>query len=1021
MTKLSIYFPKLQPLISLFFLIFIPFNVISQSVEAERTILLKLKQQLDNPPAIQSWNASSSPCSWTGINCTQGSVTAVSLRNMTIKVKIPPTICDLKNLNVLDLSYNYIPGEFPKLLYNCSKLQHLNLSMNYFVGPIPDDIERLSTLLYLDVSGNNFSGDIPPSIGRLPELRELHLDGNEFHNATFPEEIGNLSNLEHLAMAYNGFAPMKIPDRFSQLKRLKYLWMTETNLIGEIPEGIADLSSLEWLDLAENKLEGSIPSRLLMLKNLTNLYLFHNKLSGEIPRPVEALNLVEIDLGMNTLTGTIPEEFGKMQNLVFFSLFWNQLTGEVPVGLSQPPALKVFRIFNNNLSGILPPEFGIHSKLEAFEVSSNQFTGQLPENLCAGGVLLGVVAFSNNLSGQIPASLGNCSTLRTVQLQNNHFSGEIPPALWTTINLESLMLGNNLFSGELPSKLAWNLTRVEINNNKFSGQIPTGIGSWSNLTVFQASNNLLSGEIPKEITYLSKLITLLLDGNQLSGELPTNTVSWISLTTLDLSGNQLTGQIPASIGSLPDLLNLDLSDNQFYGKIPAKIGNLRLTSLNLSSNKLSGKIPDEFDNLAYENSFLNNSHLCADNRVLNLPDCSSTLHQPQKLSSKYLPLVLALAVVVTIVSVILTLFKFRDYREKKYLATWKLTTFQRLDFTEVNILPSLTDNNLIGSGGSGKVYKIGINGSGGFVAVKRIWNKQKLDHKLEKEFKAEVEILGSIRHANIVKLLCCISSENSNLLVYEYMENESLYMWLHGKKRRTSSGTEMNSVLDWPRRLQIAVGAAQGLCYMHHDCSPPIIHRDVKSSNILLDSEFKARIADFGLAKMQTRQGEPHTMSAVAGSFGYLAPEYAYTTKVNEKIDVYSFGVVLLELVTGREANRGNENTSLAEWAWQRYSEERPLVELFDLEINDPCYLDEMTTVCKLGLACTSTAPSSRPSMKEVLHLLQRCGPQEIFEVKKSGREVDVAPLLRSPTYISSYKEIKRGSEEDDGYLVYSV
>ncbi|GLT48181.1 hypothetical protein SLA2020_218220 [Shorea laevis] len=886
MAKLFLFFPKLHPLLSLFFLIFIPSNVSSQSIETERTILLKLKQQLGNPQAIQSWNASFSPCSWTGINCTQGSVTAVSLPNMDIKVKIPPTLCDLKNLNVLDLASNYIPGEFPKLLYNCSKLQYLDLSMNCFVGPIPDDIERLSTLLYLDVSANNFSGDIPPSIGRLPELRELHLDGNEFHNVTFPKEIGNLSNLEHLAMTYNGFAPMKIPDRFSQLKKLKYLLMTQTNLIGQIPDGIADLSSLEWLDLTGNKLEGSIPSRLLMLKNLTNLYLFHNKLSGQIPRPVEALNLAEIDLSSNNLTGTIPEEFGKMQNLVHFCLFSNRLTGEVPVGLSQLPALKDFRISNNTLSGLLPPEFGLHSKLEVFEVHSNQFTGQLPVNLCAGGVLQRVVAFSNNLSGQILASLGNCSTLQMVLLQNNHFS-----------------------------------------------------------------------------------------------------VSWTSLTTLDLSGDQLTGQIPVAIGSLPDLLNLDLSDNQFSGKILAKIGNLRLTSLNLSADKLSGKIPDEFDNLAYENSFLNNSHLCADNPILNLPDCSSTLHQPQKLSSKYLPLILALAVVVTTVTVTLTLFKFRDYK-KKYLATWKLTPFQRLDFTEVNILSSLTDNNLIGGGGSGKVYKIGING---------------------------------IRHANIVKLLCCISSENSKLLVYEYMENESLYRWLHGKKSRTSSGTGMSSVLDWPRRLQIAVGAAQGLCYMHHDWSPHITHRDVKSSNILLDSEFKARIVDFGLAKMITRQGEPHTMSAVVGSFFYLAPEYAYTTRVNEKIDVYSFGVVLPELVTGREANRGNENTSLAEWAWQHYSEERPLVELFDLKINDPCYLDEMTTVCKLGLACTSTLPSSRPSMKEVLHLLQRCGPQEIFEVKKSGREADVAPLLRSPTYISSYNEIRRGSEEDDGYLVYSV
>jgi serine/threonine protein kinase len=186
----------------------------------------------------------------------------------------------------------------------------------------------------------------------------------------------------------------------------------------------------------------------------------------------------------------------------------------------------------------------------------------------------------------------------------------------------------------------------------------------------------------------------------------------------------------------------------------------------------------------------------------------------------------------------------------------------------------LTENNLIGSGGSGKVYRIAINRAGDFVAVKRIWSNEEMDHKLEKEFLAEVQILGTIRHANIVKLMCCISSEKSKLLVYEYMENHSLDRWLHGKKRSSSMGASSvrHSVLDWPTRFQIAIGAARGLCYMHHDCSTPIVHRDVKSSNILLDSEFKARIADFGLAKMLAKQGEAHTMSAVAGSFGYIAP-----------------------------------------------------------------------------------------------------------------------------------------------------
>ena len=205
-------------------------------------------------------------------------------------------------------------------------------------------------------------------------------------------------------------------------------------------------------------------------------------------------------------------------------------------------------------------------------------------------------------------------------------------------------------------------------------------------------------------------------------------------------------------------------------------------------------------------------------------------------------------------------------------STWKFTTFQKVNFKESDILSGLIENNVIGSGGSGKVYRVGVNDSNNFVAVKRIWNSRKLEQKLEKEFHAEVKILGSIRHSNIVKLLGCMSNENSKLLVYEYSKNHSLDQWLHRKSRASSTSSSVQHVvLDWPKRLQIAVGAAQGLHYMHHGCSPPIIHRDVKSSNILLDSEFNAKIADFGLAKM-FKQGELATMSVVAGSFGYIAP-----------------------------------------------------------------------------------------------------------------------------------------------------
>ncbi|KAE8658086.1 putative Poly(A) polymerase beta [Hibiscus syriacus] len=1005
------------------FLLFtsIPFKATSQDIKTERTVLLRLKQQLGNPPSLSHWNTSSSPCDWPEINCTSNSITELHLGDKNITASVPPIICDLTNLTYLDLYNNSIPGEFP-MLYDCSKLEILVLSQNYFVGPIPDDIDRLSTLVYLDISGNNFSGDIPTSIGRLPVLNTLNIVQNQF-NGTFPKEIGNLSNLAILMMAYNEFVTMRIPPEFGQMSKLRYLWMTETNLIGEIPESFNNLSGLEHLDMAINNLEGPIPRSLLSLKNLTEVYLYHNKLSGEIPKTIDASSLTKVDLSMNNLTGSIPEDFGKLQYLEFLNLAYNQLTAELPTSIAQLPALRDFRVFRNMLSGVLSPEFGLHSKLEGFEVSENQFSGQLPEHLCAGGVLQGVIAYTNNLTGRIPESLGNCPTLRTIQLHNNKFSGEIPPRLWTTFNLSVFLLTNNSFSGKLPSRVTWNMSRVEISNNKFSGEIPPGIASWSNLVVFQASNNLFSGKIPKEVTNLSRLTALLLDGNDLSGELPSEIISWRSLTTLDVSNNKLSGEIPAAIASLPDLLYLDLSENQFSGEIPSEIGNQRLASLNLSSNQLVGKIPKQLNNLAYEGSFMKNSGLCADHPILKLPDCNFKIHKPDKLSSKCIAMIVALSILTSTIILLLSFFLVRDYRRKKYgqyLATWKLTSFQRLGFTKGNILSNLTDNNLIGSGGSGKVYRVAVNRLGESVAVKKIWNSKEVDHKLEKEFLAEVEILSNIRHSNIVKLLCCISSDDSKLLVYEYMENRSLDRWLHGNKRSLVSGSNSvhHDVLDWPRRLQIAVGAAQGLCYMHHECLAPIIHRDVKSSNILLDSEFNAKIADFGLAKMLTRHASAHSISAVAGSFGYLAPEYAYTTKVNAKVDVYSFGVVLLELVTGKEANSADENMSLAELAWQDFSEDKPMVEILDPEVKETSYLEEMMLVYKVGILCTDASPSNRPSMKEVSHILRSCCLPNGHAAKKVGSDFDVSPLLgRDNPYLSSYKHGKKGSKEDDNLI----
>ncbi|CAN8265201.1 unnamed protein product [Cochlearia groenlandica] len=1006
------------PVVSFFFfLTFFPLSIISQL--DDRSTLLNLKRDLGDPPSLRLWNNASSPCDWSEITCVAGNVSEINFNNQNFTAPIPTTICDLPNLVSLDLSYNLFSGEFPTVIYNCTKLRYLDLSQNNFNGTLPADIHRLSReLVYLDLGANGFSGEIPSKIGLLSNLKTLNLYQSDY-DGTVPSEIGDLSELEELRLAYNDkFSPAKIPTEFGKLKKLNYLWLTEMNLIGEIPAVVFEkMTDLVHVDLSVNKLTGRIPDILFGLKNLTDLYLYVNELTGEIPNSISAMNMVSVDLSVNNLTGPIPELIGNLTKLQFLNLFENKLTGEIPPAIGKLPELKELKIYANKLTGEIPADLGFYSKLERFEVSENQLTGKLPENLCKGGRLLGVVVFSNKLTGEISESLGNCGTLLTVQLHNNDFSGKFPSRIWTASDLFSLMVSNNSFTGELPENVAWNLSRIEIENNGFSGELPRSIGTWSSLVVFKGGNNRFSGEIPKELTSLSNLISIFFDENDLSGELPDEIISWKSLVTLSLSRNKLSGTIPNGLGSLPQLLNLDLSENQFSGVIPREIGNLKLTTLDLSSNRLTGEIPEQLDNLAYETSFLNNTNLCADKPVLNLPDCRKNIRRSKGIPWKLLAMILVIAALLLAIVLLVTFFAIRDYTRKqrggrrKGLETWKLTSFHRVDFAESEILSNLMEHNVIGSGGSGKVYKIFIENSGQYVAVKRIWDNKKVDKNLEKEFLSEVEILGTIRHANIVKLLCCISRDDSKLLVYEYLEKRSLDQWLHGKKK--SGNLEANNSLTWPQRLNIAVGAAQGLCYMHHDCTPAIIHRDVKSSNILLDYEFNAKIADFGLAKMLIKQDQQlHTMSAVAGSFGYIAPEYAYTSKVDEKIDVYSFGVVLLELVTGREGNNGDDHTNLADWSWKHYQTGKHIVETFDEDIKEASKAEEMTTVFKLGLMCTNTLPSHRPSMKEVLYVLNQ---QSLKETKTASTEAHEAPLLVSLSGRS--RTSKRVGDEDLGFV----
>ncbi|XP_020097730.1 receptor-like protein kinase HSL1 [Ananas comosus] len=977
----------------LFMTLLLPAISNSQTVtkQEEKQTLLRLRSDWGNPQALSSWNSTTSDyCSWIGIVCTNGFVAEISLRRQNLNKPIPAAICDLQNLTRLDLYYNNLPGVFPTVLYNCSKLQFLELSENLFVGKLPADINLLSPrLAYLGLSGNNFTGHIPSSIGQLPAIKNLQLDNNLF-DGSYPAELGNLSKVEYLTLAYNPFAAARIPPEFGNMTSLKFLWMSQASVVGKIPENLANLTELELFDLSMNSVTGRIPGWVWKLEKLRNLYLYANKLCCEINGTIGALRLEEIDVSMNLLTGSMPEDLGKLRNLSLLFLYNNQLSGDIPSSIGLLPMLEIVWLRNNSLTGVLPPELGKHSTLTYLDVSSNKHVGKLPEGLCSHKALTALVVSQNNFSGLIPASLANCYTLESVQLDRNDFSGAFPTTTWSAVNLTSVTLYDNAFSGTLPGKLPQNLLNIEIQNNRFYGSIPL---LPSNLVIFKASNNSLSGKIPNKYARNSLLEIMLLDENQISGTIPSEISSLKFLTVLNLSSNQLIGEIPSSIVSLPSLTTLDLSKNQLSGTIPQQLGNIAFTFLNLSVNQLSGEIPMWLQNHEYERSFLSNPGLCSSpNFAAVLHHCKDTMDGSDKLLRRLIILSVFLGGFALLSIAAFTIQKVKEYRQREKitdseLGAPKLTTFYAIDFTEQEIARGLTEDNIIGSGGSGKVYRISLgNQVEEIVAVKKIWNSRKLDAQLEKEFQAEVEILGSVRHANIVKLLCCISSSGSKLLVYEYMENESLHRWLHGQEMMVSG----SSPLDWSRRLNIAIGAARGLCYMHHGCSPPIVHRDIKSSNILLDSEFRPKIADFGLARMLVKTGEPESVSAVAGSFGYMAPECGYLRKINEKVDVFSFGVVLLELTTGRRANDMGEHGGLAKWAWQQFQEDGGLIYVIDEVVQVPAYLYTVEVVLKLGLMCTGPSPSSRPSMKEVLQVLTWCDRRHRTSIT-ANNELEIA------------------------------
>ncbi|KAK9284997.1 hypothetical protein L1049_024179 [Liquidambar formosana] len=952
------------------------------SLNQEGLYLLQLKQTLSDPSqSLSTWNSrDATPCKWTGVKCDGSAVTSLDLSDRNLAGPLPAAfLCRLTSLSSLSLYNNSFNSSLPVEISTCLNLRSLNLSQNLFDGSIPETLSDITNLTVLDLSGNSFSGDIPASFGGFRGLETLSLAGN-FLNGTVPSFLGNVTSLKVLRLAYNPFAPSRLAPELGNLTSLEELWLAGCNLVGQIPESMRKLTRMTNFDLSLNGLDGSIPSWITEFKSAVQIELYNNSFSGRLPAGMSNLTaLRRFDASTNQLGGTIPDELCRLP-LESLNLNENGFEGSLPESISWSPNLYELKLFNNNLSGQLPSELGKNSPLERLDVSYNQFSGEIPANLCQKGSLGQLVLIYNSFSGEIPASLGDCRSLTRVRLENNRLSGEVPAKFWGLPNVYYLELLGNSFSGQVSNMIstAQSLQVLKISNNRFTGSIPDEIGLLSSLVEFSGDGNNFTGQIPAALLNLTRLGTLDVSDNGISGNIPAGIGSLKQLNELNLANNRLSGEIPASIGSLPVLNYLDLSRNEFSGEIPSELQNLKLNVLNLSDNRLSGDIPPIYAKENYRNSFLGNPGLCGDMVGL-CPQRDRTKSQG------YLWLlrsIFVLAGTVFIVGIVWFYWKYKKIKKaKKGMALSKWRSFHKLGFSELEIIDCLNEDNVIGSGASGRVYKVALS-NGEMVAVKKLWGgSKKADASINSEkdgFEIEVETLGKIRHKNIVRLWCCYNTGDCKLLVYEYMPNGSLGDLLHSNK---------GGSLDWLTRYKIALDAAEGLSYLHHDCVPPIVHRDVKSNNILLDGEFGARVADFGVAKVvQAVSKGGESMSMIAGSCGYIAPEYAYTLRVNEKSDIYSFGVVILELVTGRppiDAEFGEKD--LVKWVCATL-DQKGVDHVLDPKL-DSSFKEEICRVLNIGLHCTSSLPISRPSMRRVVKMLQEAGADnKPKNAKKDGK-----------------------------------
>lgn len=717
-----------------------------------------------------------------------------------------------------------------------------------------------SMVVKLDLSRANLRGNVT-LVSQLKALRLLDLSNNYF-NGFIPPAFGNLSDLEILDLSSNKFQG-SIPPELGGLRNLKSLNLSSNLLVGKVPQELRGLEKLQELQISSNQLSGSLPSWEGNLTNLRVLAAYENELDGRI-----------------------PDNLGSASELRILNLHSNQLEGPIPAGIFAPGKLEVLVLTQNNLSGDLPQEIGNCQGLSNIRIGNNRLVGTIPKTIGNISSLTYFEADNNNFSGEIMSEFSKCSNLTLLNLASNGFSGPIPPEFGQLTNLQELILSGNNLSGDIPESVlrCRNLNKLDISNNRFNGTVPSEICKLSRLQFLLLSQNSLRGEIPHEIGNCAKLLELQMGSNYLTGIIPPEIGHIRNLQiALNLSFNHLHGSLPPELGRLDKLVSLDVSNNRLSGNIPAELkGMLSLIEVNFSNNLLTGPVPTFVPFQKSPNSsFMGNKGLCGEplnSSCGDVYDDHNNYHH--RVSYRIILAVIGSGLAVFMsVTVVVLLFMIRERQEKAAKdagiaedeTNSKPTIIagnifvenlrQAIDLDAV-VKATLKDSNKLSSGTFSTVYKA-VMPSGMVLSVRRLKSMDKTIIHHQNKMIRELERLSKLCHDNLVRPIGYVIYEDVALLLHHFLPNGTLAQLLH------ESTKQPDYQPDWPTRLSIAIGVAEGLAFLHHVA---IIHLDISSGNVLLDANFKPLLGEIEISKLLDPTRGTASISAVAGSFGYIPP-----------------------------------------------------------------------------------------------------------------------------------------------------